>query len=81
LRPAAAVVLALVCASPAFADRKAAPADPVEPRHTPAYDQCLASPSGASTLGMIVCTQTELGVQDGRLNSVYRRTMAALNAR
>ena len=81
MRLAWAIALALACASPVVADPKPAPADPVEARYTPAYDQCLASPDGASTLGMIVCTQKELDFQDARLNSVYRKTMASLNAR
>jgi len=75
------MALVLAAATPAFADTPKAPADPVEARYTPAYNACLASPDGVSTYGMIVCTQKELDLQDGRLNSVYRKTMASLNAR
>ena len=75
------IALALAAASPAFADPKPAPADPVEARYTPAYNACLASPDGVSTYGMIVCTQKEDDVQDARLNAAYKKVMAGLNAR
>jgi len=56
-------------------------ADPVQARYTPAYDKCLAGPAGQSTMGMIDCTGAELQIQDARLNTAYRKTMASLNAR
>ena len=77
MRPAWAIALAFAAASPAFA----APPDPVQARYTPAYDRCLASPDGQSTLGMIDCAGAELKLQDARLNAAYRKTMASLNAR
>jgi len=77
VRPAWAIALAFAAASPAFA----APPDPVQARYTPAYDRCLASPDGQSTLGMIDCAGAELKLQDARLNAAYRKTMASLNAR
>jgi uncharacterized protein YecT (DUF1311 family) len=82
VRPAWALALAFAVASSAFVSpAAAAPADPVQARYTPAYDKCLASPEGQSTLGMIDCTGAELKLQDARLNAAYRKTMAALNAR
>ena len=77
MRPAWAIALAFAAASPAFA----APPDPIQTRYTPAYDKCLASPDGQSTLGMIDCAGAELKLQDARLNAAYRKTMASLNAR
>jgi uncharacterized protein YecT (DUF1311 family) len=79
VRPVWALALVLAAASPAFA--APAPADPVEARYTPAYDKCLASPEGQSTMGMIDCTDAELKIQDARLNAAYRKTMEPLNAR
>ena len=78
MRLAAAVILALTVASPALA---APPADPVEARYTPAFDKCLASPDGQSTMGMIDCTQKEDDRQDARLNTTYKKVLAGLNAR
>ena len=77
MRSFAAIALAFAVASPAFG----APADPVQARYTPAYDKCLASPDGQSTLGMIDCAGAELKIQDARLNAAYRKVMASLNAR
>ena len=81
MRLAWAATLALACAAPAFAAPSEPPADPVQARYTPAYDKCLASPAGQSTMGMIDCTDAELHIQDTRLNAAYRKTMAVLNAR
>ena len=83
MRTAAAIALALAVASLALASPAvaASPADPVQARYTPAYDKCLAAPTGQSTMGMIDCTNGELQVQDARLNAAYRKTMASLNAR
>lgn len=41
-------------------------------KFTPAYDRCLAAPSGQSTAGMIGCIGVELKVQDARLNRAYQ---------
>ena len=81
MRPGWAIALALAAASPALADPKPSPADPVEARYTPAYDACLASPDGVSTYGMIVCTQKELDLQNARLNAAYGKVMRSLNSR
>lgn len=43
-----------------------------EPTYTPAYQRCLAAPSGQSTAGMIGCVGAELKVQDARLNRAYQ---------
>lgn len=68
-----ACALALAGAQAAFA------ADPaVEKRYTPAYDRCLKSPEGQSTMGLIECMGDELKVQDARLNAAYAKAMADL---
>lgn len=56
-------------------------ADPVEARYSPAYAQCLDSPEGQSTIGMIDCIGQELEVQDAALNSAYGKLSAAMNDR
>jgi len=83
VRLLAAIALAFAVAGPALVSpAMAAPkSDPVQARYTPGYDQCLASPAGQSTMGMIDCTGAELQLQDVRLNAAYRKTMASLNAR
>ena len=43
-----------------------------EPKFTPAYQKCLAAPSGQSTAGMIDCIGAELKIQDARLNRAYQ---------
>jgi uncharacterized protein YecT (DUF1311 family) len=76
-------VACLVLATSGFgwpAVATAAP-DPVEARLTPAYNRCLASPDGQSTMGMIDCVGAELKIQDARLNAAYRKAMSGLNAR
>ncbi len=78
MRLPAAIALVLAVAGPVMAAPKS---DPVEARYTPAYDKCLASPAGQSTMGMIDCTGAELQIQDARLNAAYRKTMASLNVR
>ncbi len=50
-----------------------------EPKYTPAYDRCLASPEGQSTIGMIQCAAAELKVQDARLNRAYQDAMKRLD--
>ena len=43
-----------------------------------ALDQCLATPEGMSTYGMIDCIGKEVGVQDARLNRAYRAALMRL---
>jgi uncharacterized protein YecT (DUF1311 family) len=69
---AAALVLAT---GPALAADKA---DPVEARYTPAYQKCLDSADGQSTLGMIGCASDETAIQDKALNNAYRKAMKDL---
>lgn len=45
-------------------------------KYSPAYDRCLAAPSGQSTYGMLQCGDAEIGVQDARLNKAYKADMA-----
>ncbi|USQ95012.1 lysozyme inhibitor LprI family protein [Caulobacter sp. RL271] len=47
-------------------------AQAAEPTYSPAYDRCLAAPSGQSTAGMIGCVGAELKGQDARLNRAYQ---------
>jgi uncharacterized protein YecT (DUF1311 family) len=81
VRLAAALALAFLVAAPAFAANPVVPDDPVQARYTPAFDKCLASPDGQSTMGMIECTQQEADLQDARLNAAYKKAGAGLNAR
>lgn len=46
-----------------------------EPKYSPAYERCLAAPSGQSTAGMVGCVGTELKAQDARLNRAYQGAM------
>ncbi|MET3667949.1 lysozyme inhibitor LprI family protein [Caulobacter sp. 1776] len=46
-----------------------------DPKYSPAYDRCLAAPSGQSTMGMIECIGIEFEAQDARLNRAYRTAM------
>ena len=78
MRLAGALVIAFLAAGPAMA---AAPQSPLEKQYTPAFQRCLDSPVGASTVGQIDCTQAELKVQDARLNAAYRKAQIDLNAR
>lgn len=50
-----------------------------EPKYSPAYDRCLASPDGQSTMGMIACAGAELKLQDARLNRAYQAAMKRLD--
>ncbi len=81
MRPRAAIALAFAATSACLAAEAVAAPDPVQARYSPAYDKCLGSPDGQSTMGMISCTDAELQVQEARLNAAYSRTMASLNAR
>ena len=60
---------------------RAAPAasQAAEPKYSPAYDRCLASPEGQSTIGMIECAAAELRIQDARLNRAYQDAMKRLD--
>lgn len=48
----------------------------IEARYTPAFQQCLDSPEGQSTMGMVQCIGAELTVQDRALNAAYRSLTA-----
>lgn len=69
--PALAALGALV-ATPALAVDTAA----VEARYSPAFQQCLDSPVGQSTMGTVQCIGDELKVQDAALNAAYRALVA-----
>lgn len=56
-----------------------APAAHAEPKYSAAYDRCLASPEGQSTIGMIQCAGAELKLQDARLNRAYQDAMKRLD--
>jgi uncharacterized protein YecT (DUF1311 family) len=78
VRRALAVLIAAALASPAAAgvDRSK-----IEARYSPAYGDCLDTPDGQSTAGMIACTDTEMKLQDTRLNAAYAKAMGKLNER
>ena len=63
---------AVLVATPALAVDSAK----IEARYTPAFHQCLDSPEGQSTMGMVQCIGTELMVQDAALNAAYRSLVA-----
>ena len=67
---AAALLLTAIAAPAAHA---------AEPRYSPAYDRCLAAPSGQSTAGMIQCAAAELKTQDARLNRAYQAALKRLD--
>lgn len=64
--------LAALTATPAMAADKTA----VETRYTPAFQTCLDSPDGSSTMGMVQCIDGELKIQDAALNTAYRSLVA-----
>ncbi|CAN1549928.1 Lysozyme inhibitor LprI, N-terminal [Caulobacteraceae bacterium] len=66
--------LAALVATPAIAADNAA----VAARYTPAFQTCLDSPDGQSTMGMVQCIGGELKVQDAALNAAYRTLVADL---
>ena len=49
------------------------------PRYTAGYAPCLER-AGGVTAAMIECMATEFGVQDRRLNTLYRQALTALPA-
>jgi uncharacterized protein YecT (DUF1311 family) len=61
---AAALLLSAAAVAP---DAQAA-----EVRYSPAFDRCMAAPSGQSTQGMVECIGAELKQQDARLNRAYQ---------
>lgn len=65
------VIVALV-ATPALAVDDAK----IEARYSPAFQQCLESPEGQSTMGMVQCIAAELKIQDAALNGAYRSLIA-----
>jgi uncharacterized protein YecT (DUF1311 family) len=71
-----ALAVGLIAARAVAAD---AP-DPVEKRYSPAYQKCLDSPDGQSTMGMVGCNNDEAAVQDKALNAAYRKAMKDLTA-
>ncbi len=69
--------LAALIATPALAVDEAQ----IEARYTPGFQQCLDSPDGQSTAGMIQCVGAELAIQDAALNTAYRSLTATFNTR
>ncbi|MDP1736853.1 MAG: lysozyme inhibitor LprI family protein [Caulobacter sp.] len=70
-----AMLLALagtLAATPALA----VDAAEVEARYTPAFQTCLESPEGQSTMGIVQCIGAELEIQDAALNAAYRALIA-----
>jgi len=53
----------------------AADQDPIDA----ALDACLATPEGASTPGMVDCTDEAIQAWDKRLNEVYKQVLAGLD--
>lgn len=73
MKTVAALSLALLAvATPALAVDDAK----IEARYTPAFQACLDSPDGASTMGMVQCVGVELKVQDAALNAAWRALIA-----
>ena len=64
--------LAALAATPALAVDDAK----IEARYTPAFQACLDSPEGGSTMGMVQCVGTELKIQDAALNAAYRNLVS-----
>ena len=64
-------LLCLILPLAALADDQ----DPIDK----ALDACLATPEGASTLGMVECTGEAIRAWDKRLNEIYRQAMARLD--
>ena len=74
----APVLLCLSVLAAPVASRAAEPqSSPL--KYSPAYDRCLASPQGESTMGMIECAAGELKLQDARLNRAYQDAMKRLD--
>lgn len=74
---ASLTVLAVALATtPALAVDSAA----IEARYSPAFQQCLDSPDGQSTAGMVQCIGVELEVQDAALNAAYRGLIGEMTA-
>jgi uncharacterized protein YecT (DUF1311 family) len=72
-----ALVVAAACALAATAAR-ASENPKVAARYSPAYQKCLESPQGVSTMGQIGCIGDELALQDKALNRAYAKAMADL---
>lgn len=74
--------LAALASTPAFAATPDLAIDPaMDARYTPAFQQCLDSPEGQSTMGMVQCVAAELKIQDAALNAAYRQLTAGMNPR
>jgi uncharacterized protein YecT (DUF1311 family) len=78
---AAALAAGFLLAAGAALAADAPAKDPAEARYGPAFERCMASPDGQSTLGMIDCAAQETRVQDGALNRAYQKAMKGLNGR
>ncbi|ENZ80901.1 MULTISPECIES: lysozyme inhibitor LprI family protein [Caulobacter] len=50
-----------------------------ETKPSPAYEHCMASPGGTSTVGMVACINMELKAQDARLNRAYQGALKRLS--
>jgi len=50
------------------------------PERSKDYDRCLESEDGKTTIGMLQCIETEMTLQDARLNKAYKKVMAGLEA-
>ncbi|HEX7761045.1 MAG TPA: lysozyme inhibitor LprI family protein [Caulobacteraceae bacterium] len=75
------LALGLFAATAVHAADPAPAKDAAEQRYTRAYDKCLGSAGGQSTMGMNACTDAELKIQDAALNAAYRKAMKDLNPR
>ena len=74
--------LAALASAPTFAATPDPAINPaMDARYTPAFQQCLDSPGGQSTMGMVQCIGEELKVQDKALNAAYRDLVGDMNAR
>ncbi len=55
------------------------PSATVEARYSKEYKTCMESDQGATTYGMLGCTQTEIGKREPELNARYKAVMAKLS--
>jgi len=78
---AAVLAAGLLIAAGAAVAADAPARDAGEARYSPAYERCMTSPDGQSTLGMIDCASAETRVQDAALNRAYQKAMKGLNGR
>lgn len=77
MRPLAALAaLGVLVATPALAVDDAK----IEARYSPAFQVCLDSPEGQSTMGTVQCIGAELKGQDAALNAAYRALVADMTS-